>query len=297
MTAYAIQAVEFNATTIKGKTDANLDPRLVEDAEESSGHLHQTGHHYIQSAPMLSGTTRDLQGMATLCSGNADVPFVLLTAANLFGAAMNPDAPGYKGTSVHQKWAAAAGGLAWNRLSWSPRGKVELGYDAYFIETNADGSTYPLTGPTNAALPTQNAWNAAYTLQSVTLGGSALKHFRALEVNIEHGIENNVGGTCYDGGLPHPIQLAMPGAHGPIRVDYRIDAQDITLAPSNGDLVLTFVELTEGGFVGADTVVVTINATIDPKFGLQQSQGDPNVVSVIGRGIDDGSTKPITVTP
>jgi len=295
MTAHAIQAVDFNSTEIQGKVDASLDPRLVEDPSEVSGRLHQTGHHYLQSAPMASGTTRDLQGMATLCSGNADVPYVELTDFNLFGALASETDPGYASGVSHPKWNGTAGGLAWTRLTWSPRQKVVVGWDAFF--TAAAGGTYPLTGPTNAALPTQSPWNASYTLQSVTLGGAAIKHFKSIDVTIDHGIENNVPGTCYDAGLPHPIKLAMPGAHGPIRIEYRLEAQDITLAPSNGDLVMTFAELTEGGFVGADTVVVSINATVDPKLGLQQSQGDPNTVTVIGRGLDDGSTKPITVTP
>lgn len=293
---YAIQHVDLNASNVKGVLGANFDYRLEHSAEGSDGRLHERAHHYLRSASKLAVTSRDLQTIATMMSGNGDTPSAELTAAYMYGALADEGSPGYASGGTHRRFAATDGFAALNRIAWSASNpKVECGLDAYFL--SADGTTIEVA-ESNVALPTQLSAVVPYTLTALTAGGSdVLKGTQSLTFEINHGSENNVAETCYNGGLPHPQQMAHAGAHGPISVLGTIEHQNLSLNPSDGDIVATFTALAAGGFLGADTVVVTLNGTIDPKLSAGGNQGSPLSRSVVSRGFYDGTNKPLTITP
>lgn len=293
---FGFQHMVLNSTTVRGMLSSNFNPRLSGEGEASDGRLHYRAHHFTRSAPMFEGTSRDLQTLATLFSGNADVPSLVLTAAKMFGAQKNATAPGFAAGTTHRQIAGTDGWAALTSLSWSASSpKVECGFQGFLL--SADGTTVPYT-ETDVALPTQEGAVVPYTLTGLTLGGDdVLQGTISLSFDIQHGSENNNADSCYSGGLPHPKMMAHAGPHGQVMITGTIEHQDVTLSPSNGDIVATFTALQEGGFLGSDTVVATLNGTVDPELAAGGSHGSPLSRGITCHGLFDGTNKPFTLTP
>jgi len=296
MTAYGIQAADLNGSQIAGVLDGEYDPREANEREESSGTLHNTAFYGMRTAPRASIRSRDIQQLATLLSGNADVPYVAIGAStHLYRAKKNTTAPGYDSASEHRRITPAGGGVVLASLGYRPGGFCEAATDWFFAGT--DGDTDPMTIVDNVALPTQPTFQNGYVGSALTVGGSSLAQINSIDIGVEHRIENNVQEECYDLGLPYPIELAMPGARGSIIITCEIETQDLTFDPAGGDVVFTMRRLASGALSGADTVVATLKADRQSQTSDQGSHGTPHTQRIRCVGVYDGVTKPFTLTP
>lgn len=294
MRAGALQDLTLNATRIKGMRQAGIDPRLLHDAEGSSGRLHIHKHHYLHTAPLIRGNTRDYAAMHSLFGGNADTPSAALT--NILGtvAAGNPDAPGFLGSATSTRVTGTKGHGFIRTITIEASGKVEVSFDAYLLSAN--GSALPYT-ETEVVRTVDDGEIDPHVLAALTIGGvDAMAGFRRLTIECNHGAENNVPGSSYNGGLAHPVAMAMPGAHGPIEIVATLMTQNIALRPSTGVLALQLAPLISGGFQGAATHAIALNGIVDPLQGHDASQGGPAEKTIVCRGFQNGATLPLTMS-
>jgi hypothetical protein len=297
-TAFGLQPVIWNATTIAGIRSARYDPRLSHQPEASSGSLQQTAHHFAAAAPMVAISGTDLKAWADVLKANADAPYAAFTGAGLtwYEALLNTAAPGYASASSHRKHVAALGGLVANRIGWAPGELATIDLSAFLLSADGSAATYVTT--TNNALLTQPAWIGGYRLTSLTFGGASVTiGCQGLDLEFSGIAENNVPASCRSLGLPYPTQLALGGPHGPVVVGGRLRLQTLGIAPSSGDLVAVFSEVDNAGFLksGGSTVTATLNAELEPLRPVGGETGRPLAVEFAIHGRFDGTNKPVTI--
>jgi len=294
MRAATIQDLTLNSTRVRGMVNCRLDPRLEHAAEGSSGLLHINAHHYMRSAPLISLTTRDVQAMWTLFSGNANAPSAALTTVHAIAAAADTAAPGYVTTSTHRRITNTKAHGFIDRISGESGGKVEIASRVFLLSSN--GSALPFTDDAVAKVADDGAVTP-YVVASATVGGTnVMPGFVRFEIDIGHNCDNNAQGSSYNGGLPHPVEMAMAGAHGHIEIIARVTIQDLSIFPANGNVVIGLAPLTAAGFAGSVNRTITLNGIIDPLLSRETSHGAPGTRELVCRGVQNGATLPLTLS-
>ncbi len=291
-TAYSLQAVPINGTTITGIKGHTLDRREKFASLGSDGNLHRTFVSLKRAAPMVGFSTVAVKTLLSVLT-NADAPMAAITAnADLIYAAQASAAPGYAGGG-HIGRRIAAGHVYLDKLSWSAAGEG-LEAAASIFALSSDGTTDPIASfvPTLAA-PTSVE---VYALTSATAGGQSLTSMVSAEVNISHKGENNDETNCFSLDLPYPTLMRVAGAGGPIEISGSLETLDQSVSPSaTGTIVLVFTVRAFGAVTGASTITVTIAGAMIRETTRPATHGSPATRRFEFLARYDGTTKPITI--
>lgn len=290
MTASALQAVTIDATVLSGIRGYNLDRRERMLSPDTDGTLHQTFHAAKRAAPKVDFSTVAVESLMGILTGSLDAPMKNITTAVDFCFALQASAtPGYNGT--HRGIRLTKGHIYLAGLRWSPGADgLEAACSAFGL--SADGTTDPVSLIT-PTLPTVTPVEV-FTLTSLTLGGLAVTKCSSLDIGIDAKAENNVEEVCYDLGLPHPKEMAVAGAAGPIEVSGTVEMLDQGGAPTtSGSLIAEFTQYAFGATLSANTLTVTINAALIREEARTGGRPSTRRFKILGR--HDGTNRPITI--
>lgn len=290
---FAFDLVRFNGTVLGGIRSPSYQRREKRAPIGTDGTLHQTGNGVIRAAPMASFGTIAVRTLAGILDGSTDAPMKAMngsTGLELIGAALNTAAPGYSASSIHASRLAASGQLCLSGMSWSPGDVLEAQCDGYAIA--AAGGTDPFVA-SSIALPTLPTNQEQLVLSSLIIGGLTILRASSWNLSIAHHCENQ-DESCYNTGLPFPIQLMQAGVGGQTEFRMEADILDLTGSiTSSGTAVAVFTQINHLG-VGLDTetLTVTLANCLIREEGIS---GRPGGRKIIADATFNGSTKPLTL--
>ena len=286
MTFSRFATVSLAGTTLTGQQSVSYDRRPTKFSLGSSGTLHQTFHNRMRESPMLRIQTVGLQEAIDLMTGSTDAP-MRLGAVTAILAKTAANAPAFDATAASHKLVTAALCETYLReISWSDGAPAMVTLEAY--PYSSDGTTDPaVETATNA--PAVVTPVESYTLTGCTLNSVALDP-ESVTLSINPKCENNAR-ECFRMGLPFPTFVTKAPLAGPIEISCAIDTPLVGAAIGAGALVLTFTQMAQGGLLGGDTLVVTLNAGLP----LVESLGALRRLTFHARA--NGATLPMTITP
>jgi hypothetical protein len=253
--------IKINGTALPGYVDGVFDERETDDVRTDDGALHPTSATVRRAAPKAEFGTVCVRTLFGVLSTGDEVPFAALDGTNgveMIGAE-GDTAPGLASGSVHARRKFLNGLLMLDGISWR-QDSLAIARCSVFAKAAA-GGTDPVTR-TAVAAPTIPVNTERLVLIAATINGvNALPKLQSADLTIDHKVENNdPSQSCYDGGLPWPVALAMPGAAGAAVSKLVLETQDLTTAFANGTVVLTFGVLNAASLgVSANTAIVTLN--------------------------------------
>lgn len=295
--SFAFNIVKLNGSVVTGIEAPMFDRREERIKAGNDGALHNTTAAVFRAAPKAAFSTLAVRALLVLIGTGDEVPYVAMngtTGLELIGAARGTDGVGYAAGSVHASRQGGAGAVFLSGLSWRPRAPMTATVDAFW--TSAAGGTDPITVSSTASLPTLGLNQEQVGLFSVTINGTDFTNkCAALDVAIDHRAENNVDPTCFNAGLPFPVQLTGIGANGHSDVTCTIDTEDLTTAVANGAVIITGKVYTHLGVgFGSTGITVTINGVMAREETIPGENGNTAKRRITITGTFDGSNKPIT---
>lgn len=273
-------------TTLTGMQDVTYQRRPQRFSLGASGTLHQTFHSIQREAPTLAIRTTGLQEVVSLLTGSSDAPMISgqVTALLARTAAASPayDA----GATAHVLLTAALCETYLREVSWSDGSPAMASLEAYPI--SSDGTTDPVI---ESAAPAPGVVTPveAYTLTGCTLNAVNLDP-ESVTLAINPRADNGAR-ECYRMGLPFPTFCTKAPLAGPIEISATIETPLVSAAIGAGALVMTFTQMAQGGRLGGDTIVFTLNA------GLPLVDGVGPVRRFTYHARANGATRPLTITP
>lgn len=296
--SFAFNVVKLNGSVLTGIEAPTYDRREERLKAGNDGALHTTTATVIRAAPRAGFATVAVRALLVLLGTGDEVPYVALngtTGLELIGAQRGTDGVGYAAGTVHPSRLGASGAVFLSGLSWRPRAPMSATVDAFWI--SAAGGTDPITVSAGVALPTLGLNQEQLGLSSLLIGATDLTNkCAAIDVAIDHRAENNVDPTCFNAGLPFPVQLAGIGVNGHSDVTVTIDTEDLTTAITNGAVVITGKVYNHLGVgFGATGITVTINGVLAREEAIPGENGATAKRRLVITGTFDGTNKPITV--
>ena len=232
--------------TIGGVIAQDVDPQIT-DWQSGSASVDNQLAATMNMRPKISFTTTDLANALTACG----IAGCLIAGFDCYEL-LKDNHGEIKSGAVHPKNILADGLMVPRQISFNGGDDpVTVSFEAF--GTASDGATNPLTRIT-AAAPAGGGMAAAYTLSSLTFGGSPILEINSLTFDFGLGVEHKVNGGEL---VPRKANI---NARDPI-INFTSEdnavAATFGLAGSSGAVVLTFVKLATAGRA-ANTVTLTI---------------------------------------
>ncbi len=298
MTAFAFNKVRVNGSTLlTGVTSPSAEQRESQKVLAADGTLHQTGAGVIRRAPKISFQTVSIIAAFTLLGTGDEIPYVALNGSagiEAIGGKINPDAPGYLGTSTHASRKMISGALVLAALSWSPGDVVRATLEAF--GTSANGTTEAMAASSIAA-PTEVQNTEQLVVSAVTLAGVSFTKAASVDLAVSHKVENNDEEACYTLGLPEPTMLMQPGVGGQTEIVLTVEVLDLTTALTTAGTCTVVMTRANHNGVGLDTetATVTLNNALIREEVVRGEDGRASKRRITCRATFDGSNKPLTI--
>lgn len=298
MTAFAFNKVRVNSTTLlTGVSSPNADQRETQKVLAADGTLHQTGAGVIRRAPKISFSTVSVIAAFSLLGTGDEVPYLALNGTNgieAIGSKINPDAPGYLGTSTHASRKMISGAIVLAALNWTPSDVVRVTLEAF--GTSANGTTAAMAESTIAA-PTEVQNTEQLQVSAITLAGVSITRASSVSLAVGHQVENNEEEICFTLGLPEPTMLKQPGVGGQTEIILTVETLDLSaVLTTAGTCTVVMTKVNHLG-VGLDTetATITLNNCLIREETVAGEDGRAGKRRITCRATYDGSNKPLTL--
>jgi len=270
--------------TLSGMTGVRFNPNLGLIKPATDGRAVHCLVTVGTSAPALECSTLNIAQALALLASSGELPYLALTSLKWYHRKVDPNAPKFLATSVHEQYAAAAGTLFFAGLEATANEPAVMSLVA--LLTSSDG-TDPVTA-SQVAPPTDPLTIAPYVLDSVTVDGTDVTNVASVSIRPSVQVDTKFGTK------PYP-RLARPRT-----VDWGITVRhrDATIIRSKGHkagaIAVVLKALNTGGPTrGAGTQTWTVTGAITSDGDSGPGVGDSEIVtSVTGR--HDGSNQPCT---
>jgi len=298
-TAFAFEMVRVNgATLLPGCSAPTAEQRELRRPIGSDGTLHQTGNGVIRRAPKISFQTIAVIAAFDLLGTGDEIPYLALDGSNgieAIGAKINPDAPGYLGTSTHASRKMVSGALVLSGLSWSPGDVARVTLEAFGISAN--GSTAAMA-EASIASPTLATNTEQLVVSAITLAGVSITKAASVELSINHQVENNDEELCYSLGLVEPTMLKQPGVGGQTEISLVVETLDLTTAlTANGTCTITLTKINHlGTGYDTETALITLNNCLITEETVRGEGGRAGKRRITCTPTFDGTNRPLTIT-
>jgi hypothetical protein len=296
--AFAFNKVRVNSTTLlTGVSSPTAEQRETQKPLMTDGGLHQTGSGVLRRAPKIGFSTISVIAAFTLLGTGDEIPYVALNGSNgieAIGGKINPDAPGFLGTSTHASRKMISGALVLSALSWTPGDVVRVTLEAFGISAN--GTTAAMAESTIAA-PTEVQNTEQLVVSAITLAGVSVTKASSVNLAVTHQVENNEEEICYSLGLPEPVALKQPGVGGQTEIILTVETLDLTTALTvTGTCTVVMTRINHLG-VGYDTetATITLNNALIREETVTGEDGRAAKRRITCRATYDGSNKPLTL--
>jgi hypothetical protein len=290
MARFAIQQIRLNNVLYPGVTGYGIDPGDQIEAQGSDGTLHNTAHHRLSTRPMADLTSMSIKSLIAALNGSSEIPMLALDGTNgleMFFAQAASSGPGYTAGSTHSRRQALRGLIYVASVRWSKGGRAELGLRALF--KSADGTTTTITPATTVALPTSPTSDAAFGLESLSIGGTACPEVDDLELTIDPKFEHE-----YSYGLPEPTDILGAGVKGQVDVQLAATVGNVTAGTGTGATSIGLRKFAHGGGWSTDTVTFTLNGVWSIESGIEARVGGDANHRLTVRTRHDGVNRPLT---
>lgn len=290
MARFAIQQIRLNNVLYPGITGYGVDPGDQIEAQGSDGTLHHTAHHRLATKPMADLTTLGIKTILAALNGSTEIPMLALDGTNgleMFFAQAASSGPGYTAGSTHSRRQALRGLIYVSGVKWSKGGRAEMSLRALF--KSSDGTTSTITASTTVALPTSPTSDAAFGLESLSIGGTSCPEVDDVELAIDPKFDHE-----YSFGLPEPTDILGAGLKG--QVDVVLTATVGNVASGTGTGATSFVlrRFAHGGGWNSDTCTFTLNGVWSIESAVDARVGSDATHRLTVRTRHDGTNRPLT---
>jgi hypothetical protein len=297
---FAFNAVRLNNSLVAGVTAPDFDRREERLEAGNDGQLHLTTAAVHRAAPRAGWTMLAGRALFTLLGTGDEVPYVAMNGTHgleLLGLKRASDGVGYASGTVHPRRQGVSGLVALAGISWRPRAPMQFAVNAFW--SSAAGGTDPIGAGDLVAAPTLPLNQEQLGLTSVLFGATEwAPKCGALDISIEHKIENNVDPTCYNAAQPFPVQIVGPGIAGPARIGFAFDTEDLDTAIGTPTslTILGNVYNHLGVGLGSTGISIVLSKPLIRELSIPGQEGAAAMRRIMAVPTYDGSTRPITIT-
>lgn len=296
---FAFNAIRFNNAMTLGIQAPNFDRREERLKLGNDGALHHTSATIVRTAPKASWSSLAVRAWFTLLGTGDEVPYVAMDGTNgleLIGFKRATDGVGYATGSVHPRRRGLSGSVFLSGVSWRPRQPLVASFDAFWI--SSIGSTDAIAAADLIASPTISLSQEQLALSSVLFDAvDWTAKAAALDVSYDHRAENNADPTCYQAGLPHPVQLIGVGINGQSDITLTFDTEDLDTAVGTPTTITIQAKVYThlGVGLGATGVTMVINKPLIREEAIPGEDGSSAKRRITATGTFDGTNRPGTI--